>query len=941
MFATLVSYTALVASIPILSSPQELPVTSLNGFYVDRASYEPGDVIKVCASWPSKHVRYRVLRAGFVPDAAPDEWEPIAFPSEEYDYDYPQVPPYGSFVDFSAWPVLSATGRSNWTIEGWVYPTYIAPSTAPVGHADDRDVVCIAGQLKLNGSGQVQGVGLGIDKSGLLFAAVQTGTNTVSTLATEPGSGSLALNAWHYVALVYDKNVSPSLKLYRFTPGVSTCIELIASANPSDSISTLSTSLPFRIGARAEAPGDLTGCADGRFDRWGAWAVSLTANKLNYLVDQGLSASVSCTLQWPNFNNRLVFLDFEHAYDCQSQAIDSSGYHRNGTIVNHGALGVSGAPNTAHGIRLNHDQVIDAAFDVEDPGAPVGSAPVASIAIPSTCGDAMGEWRSGYYAIQAVFRSHLDVEPSPGTYIYDPHSAENTAPENFTCFVVRPGDTCPAEAIAVLVPTNTWLAYTPWPGEHHGSEVPGFCAGGLTQRRQPGPATEVFVEQGNNSVYGVMGDGAASIFMGWRRPSALKTSILIPTSNNSEASLDGELFEWLEHPVGGIWPAQPGQDPSIPYSAYADADLDDGACDLSRHEVLMIIGHSEYWSEAMMNRVKEFLDQGGNIVTIGGNLMAWRSEMFTSACGTDSENKVIEVKKWPRAEFLTVPGVPDTESVKDFQKTGSWRHILQCRGELDSNDPSKHDDYVLGVAGDITGNGCDSTHVGGRGHWRVQDSLHWLWDGDVAPDEILAGVGLVVGEEVDSYVCSEGTLESPGDPCPSPGPGQFPDTLPAWGSFPFSLAGKVSILAHGMDFFLDSTCAYAKVPWCNPKFSVPVIPGSSPPVPDTGQILQDCTQVGSFYTPNQSAMTDDTHGSIVFYRFAKPDPIEGRIALGYVLTVGSIQSPLGLRQEPLANSSVPNNKRFALSRVVERALKCMVLGDCGTSPPPLSCDLSR
>ena len=37
--------------------------------------------------------------------------------------------------------------------------------------------------------------------------------------------------------------------------------------------------------------------------------------------------------------------------------------------------------------------------------------------------------------------------------------------------------------------------------------------------------------------------------------------------------------------------------------------------------MLFIVGHSEYWTREAMQRVREFLDRGGNVVSLSGNTM--------------------------------------------------------------------------------------------------------------------------------------------------------------------------------------------------------------------------------------------------------------------------------------------------------------------------------
>ena len=60
------------------------------------------------------------------------------------------------------------------------------------------------------------------------------------------------------------------------------------------------------------------------------------------------------------------------------------------------------------------------------------------------------------------------------------------------------------------------------------------------------------------------------------------------------------------------------------YNALSDLDLHRDSHALDGAKVLFIVGHSEYWTREAMQRVREFLDRGGNVVCLSGNTMYWR-----------------------------------------------------------------------------------------------------------------------------------------------------------------------------------------------------------------------------------------------------------------------------------------------------------------------------
>ncbi|WP_019140171.1 N,N-dimethylformamidase beta subunit family domain-containing protein [Noviherbaspirillum massiliense] len=55
-----------------------------------------------------------------------------------------------------------------------------------------------------------------------------------------------------------------------------------------------------------------------------------------------------------------------------------------------------------------------------------------------------------------------------------------------------------------------------------------------------------------------------------------------------------------------------------------DSDLHEDSALCDRHRLLLSVGHDEYWSEAMRDRVEAFVAGGGNAAFFGANLCWWR-----------------------------------------------------------------------------------------------------------------------------------------------------------------------------------------------------------------------------------------------------------------------------------------------------------------------------
>ncbi|OPG12890.1 N,N-dimethylformamidase beta subunit family domain-containing protein [Microbispora sp. GKU 823] len=56
----------------------------------------------------------------------------------------------------------------------------------------------------------------------------------------------------------------------------------------------------------------------------------------------------------------------------------------------------------------------------------------------------------------------------------------------------------------------------------------------------------------------------------------------------------------------------------------SNLDLDDGLDLLSRHRLLIVNGHDEYWSLGMRDAVEEFVRRGGNVAFFSGNTCWWQ-----------------------------------------------------------------------------------------------------------------------------------------------------------------------------------------------------------------------------------------------------------------------------------------------------------------------------
>lgn len=273
------------------------------GLYTDATSYAPGDTIQIYSSAPNLDTVFRLARLD-------SDWTEITRTAPIVVG--PQASRVGSFIEY---PTVSLSGRISFTLEGWLHPTLLGSSAI-------TDTVVVAGQIGLTESA----AGIVILSDGRTAAYVS------DTPATDPAKLAIApapvnfenwLDSWHHLALTYD---GAQVTLY---------IDGVLAAQRAQSGAVASVTAPFRLGARSEAPGDLTGVIDGRLDNWTLWPASFSQTQIETRRQRGLTEVDPA----PDLNLVDLYLNFEAPYP---SVADSSSNGHVGTVVNHGTPGVAG-----------------------------------------------------------------------------------------------------------------------------------------------------------------------------------------------------------------------------------------------------------------------------------------------------------------------------------------------------------------------------------------------------------------------------------------------------------------------------------------------------------------------------------------------------------------------------------------------------------------------
>jgi hypothetical protein len=351
-----------------------------------------------------------------------------------------------------------------------------------------------------------------------------------------------------------------------------------------------------------------------------------------------------------------------------AELADISGAGRRGRIINH-ATWMIGGPSflpviaryrrdyepardatRGHGLRLASDDLYDCRWQ-----------PTFTFTLPQ-------EARSGLYAVRGRFSQNGGDMMT--------HAA----------FVVRRAADAEPAPIALLFATNTWKAYSAapfcpaWPGLLANVGIKGY-------RAKPEDPLAPYC------FYRFHRAGQPAYQLGWQLPwpAASPFAILSPPEVGYGHLSHADRFtqRWLE-------------ENGYRYDALSDHDLHSDARALDGVKVLLIVGHSEYWTREAMQRVREFLDRGGRVICLSGNTMFWR--VTQNADGT-----ILECRK------------PDGwgAQIADYMRGECWHeHDQQRGGELrDCGDPAWQ---TLGV--EFTGANLMSATTNGAFH--VADDSH-------------------------------------------------------------------------------------------------------------------------------------------------------------------------------------------------------------------------
>jgi hypothetical protein len=275
-----------------------------------------------------------------------------------------------------------------------------------------------------------------------------------------------------------------------------------------------------------------------------------------------------------------------------------------------------------------------------------------------------------------------------GVYLARLTTIADAPAQAFIVFVVRDDER--ASAIVVQSAVTTFAAYNNWGGK----SLYAFNSGNAPAR------TVSFDRPYAADAYGVRLDGAGDFLRRWEY--------------NAVRFLEREGYD---------------------VSYITDVDTHQRADALRRHTIFLSVGHDEYWSWEMRDRVEAARDRGVHLAFLGGDVSYWQIRFEPNARGGADRTIVAYKEAAGDLDPLAIDGQPQNDRLI----TGRWRDRPTSRPE----------ERLVGVM--YAADPVDADII-------VSDASHWVFAGTgLRNGDALRGL---LGYEVDAiYGGGPATLE--------------------------------------------------------------------------------------------------------------------------------------------------------------------------------------
>ncbi|MFK8024253.1 MAG: N,N-dimethylformamidase beta subunit family domain-containing protein [Ilumatobacter sp.] len=284
---------------------------------------------------------------------------------------------------------------------------------------------------------------------------------------------------------------------------------------------------------------------------------------------------------------------------------------------------------------------------------------------------------------------------------------------NTAWFVVR--NATPSGTLLVL-DTNTWNAYNTWGGRslYTGGSTVSFdrpLARGMLER----PDIERDDRKARPVRWGEEPDADGRIFQAYRTENAFPSAI----GSAGWFTHARRFVEWAERDGHEI-------DLAISTDPHDDSALFDG------YDLVMSVGHDEYWSAPQREAIETHVRRGGTYAAMSGNTMFWQVRIEGGPAGAASLNMVCHKYAAHVDDPVVADGRPE-------EMSGMWCDPLVA-----------HPEWRLLGAGSAFGlyHRFGNATARGVGGYLVYRPDHWLVDGTgLRYGDVLGATDGVVGYE--------------------------------------------------------------------------------------------------------------------------------------------------------------------------------------------------
>ena len=243
---------------------------------------------------------------------------------------------------------------------------------------------------------------------------------------------------------------------------------------------------------------------------------------------------------------------------------------------------------------------------------------------------------------------------------------------------------------------------------------------------EPGKNSKILLHRpvATFQAYNTSGDG--SFYSG--PPPAVKLSLDRPYDEDSTFLPDRwelPFIQWLEN-----------KNFEVEYCTSIDLHSDLNL--LKNYQLLLSVGHDEYWSWEMRNNVEAFIANGGNVAFFSGNVSWWQVRF------EDNNRIMVCYKEHTQEELDANPGIDPSRLTKNWKDVG--RRENRMTGVSYENGAGWYDPNWI----------KDRPAVG----YRVRLSHHWVFNNTNLKDNDEFGAegkqeNLIVGYETDAALFTE------------------------------------------------------------------------------------------------------------------------------------------------------------------------------------------